>query len=430
MNDAPSLARLDGSDIWWAAVLAWTAAGTALLLVFPMAAPVVLPLSAAAPLASQWLAQQHWPMTRPSPIILALGSIGIYLLLNASWSLSPETAYPVVGLFFIVVVVLYFTLDALDQIDNVVLRALALGVVAGMVIGGAVLCIEVVSGQGIRRLIAAYIPMLQPNPRHMGSAMGFAPYLINRSVGVFTLLFWPTVLIIDRLDLSRRQKIWLLIAIAPGVAAIFRSEHGTSKVAFIGAAALFGFYRLYPVLARRLTLAGWTAAVLLVIPMASLVYGGKLYQARWLPPSAQHRVVIWGYTSEQIAKAPLLGAGIGTGRALSNIPTTKAPGSDFNRSTGWHSHNAYLQVWYETGAVGALLLLGLGLLILRALARATFEVQPHLNATFMACALLAASAFSIWAPWLLASFAIVCIATAIGVALPASAASSQAGAGA
>ena len=31
-----------------------------------------------------------------------------------------------------------------------------------------------------------------------------------------------------------------------------------------------------------------------------------------------------------------------------------APGSNFRLTAGWHSHNDYLQIWYETGAVGAI----------------------------------------------------------------------------
>ena len=89
--------------------------------------------------------------------------------------------------------------------------------------------------------------------------------------------------------------------------------------------------------------------------MAALSYSAS-YLASWMPFSARHRIVIWGYTSEQIAKAPLLGAGMSTARALNNpddMDAPRAPGTDFRLSTSLHSHNGYLQTWYETGAVGA-----------------------------------------------------------------------------
>jgi O-antigen ligase len=407
--------------------LLWTAAGTALLLVFPMTAPFVLPLSAVVPLAWYWAAQRRLPVGKPSPIILALVLIGAYLLINATWSLSPRWAYRTAALLWASTGVLYVMLNILDDLDDALLRAMALGVIAGMAAGGVVLCVEAFSGQAIRRTLMLAIPALHPGARHTlvladGGTM-LRPYLLNRSITELTLLFWPAVMIIERLELSRRWRAWLLIALAPGVAAIFRSEHATSKMAFAGAAAFYGLYWLYPLLSRRLAATAWVAAIVLVIPLVSLAFSHQLYRVGWLPASAQDRIVIWGYTSEQISKAPWLGAGIAAARTVNEQETSNpryAPDSMLELSTNLHSHNAYLQIWYEAGAVGALLLLGLGLLILRALAQSEVRAQPYLHAAFVACALLAATSFSIWAPWLLTSFAIVAVAAAIGAALPAS----------
>jgi O-antigen ligase len=146
---------------------------------------------------------------------------------------------------------------------------------------------------------------------------------------------------------------------------------------------------------------------MLVVPVATLAYHSHLYLSPWLAHSAQHRIVIWGYTSTLIAKAPILGSGINTARALNDpdgYDTPLAPGSDFRLTTNLHSHNGYLQTWYETGAVGALILLGFGLLVLNSLARAPTEVQPYLYATFATCALLGGTSFSLWQPWFMASF--------------------------
>src|SRR5262249_31808759 len=136
--------------------------------------------------------------------------------------------------------------------------------------------------------------------------------------------------------------------------------------------------------------------------------------------SAQHRIVIWGYTSSLIAASPLLGSGINTARALNDpdgLDTPLAPGSEFRLTTNLHSHNGYLQTWYETGAVGALILLGIGLLVLSTLMRATIEIQPCLYATFVTFALLGGSSFSLWAPWFMASFAFAAGFAMVGWAL-------------
>ena len=55
--------------------------------------------------------------------------------------------------------------------------------------------------------------------------------------------------------------------------------------------------------------------------------------------------------------------------------------------------------------------------MLRSLASADAGAQPYLYATFVTCAAIAASSFSLWAPWFMASFALVAILAALGSGL-------------
>jgi exopolysaccharide production protein ExoQ len=388
-----------------------TACCVMVYLLAPLAAPALLLLCAAIPLARRWAAQGRLPLNPPSAVILALALAGVYLLINASWSLSPAPAYRSVALFLTIAVCAYLLVDTLYESDRGVLRAMGVGLLVAMAAGGVILCIEAFTGLALRRLAIPNVPQLEADPRHEGVGR-LAAYLLNRSIMALTLLFWPAVLVIDSLGLPSRRRLLLLAGLAPALAAIAGSGHGTSKVAFIGAAAIYGMLSLYPPLGRRMALAGWVALTLLVVPAALMLYGSQYYLAPWLPNSVQHRVVIWGYTAEQVSKAPVLGVGISSARALSatgSQDAPMAPGSAFRLSTGIHSHNAYLQVWYETGAVGAFILLGLGILVLRALAAAPLKAQPHLHAAFAASALVAASSFSIWAPWFMASLAIAAL---------------------
>jgi O-antigen ligase len=218
------------------------------------------------------------------------------------------------------------------------------------------------------------------------------------------------MLVIALLARGRRSQVCMLAGIVPIIAAIFTSRHATSKIAFIGASIAFVGFQLWPITMRRATTWGWIAVIALVIPLALLAYQSKLYHSTWLPRSAQHRIVIWGYTSQQIAKAPIFGAGIATTRALEELQrndTPFAPGSDFKLATEWHPHNVYLQIWYEAGAMGAAILLSIGLLVLRTLPGAPAKTQPYLYSTFVTCALMGASSFSLWQPWFMASFAFV-----------------------
>lgn len=404
-------------------VLLWNAGGTILMVLFPGTVPILPLLCAIVPVAWYWIARGRLPpLSMPSPPILVLALISAYLLANATLSLNPDSAYRAVGIFLAITGIMYVLLNVLADIDKAVVRAMAMGLIAGMVVSGVVLCVEAFSGQAIRGMLSGPFPVLRRDMRVLpDGTTAFWASLINKNVTEFTLLFWPSVMIIERLGLSKWRAALVLLALSPGLAALLRSEHATSKVAFAGAAVLYALYKLYPLVARRLAVSAWVAAVALVVPLASLAFSQQLYSSAWLFPSAQHRIVIWGYTSEQIAKAPLLGAGIATARVINEREKPQAkivPGTIFQFTPSLHSHNAYLQIWYEAGALGALLLLGLGLVILRSLARSEPWAQPYLHATFAICALTAASSFSIWAPWLIASFAIVTIAAVVGSALP------------
>jgi O-antigen ligase len=416
----PSQFRLQLSWFWLLA----GAASTLVLLLFPMGAPVVLTASSVVLLGWQLITQRRLPLAMPSAVIVTLLGIAAYILINTSWSPSQADALRAAGVVLLTTVILFLMLNALDGTEPVMLRSIAAGLVVGIALGGVVLCVESFGAQVIWRFFVNYLSVLVPPSQHLSvradGSVGIGAYLINRNMSAFTVLFWPAVLLLERAHLPHRIKTLGLIALVPGVAAVFRSEHATSQIAFIVGALVFGIYQFYPWFVRRFLQVVWVVAVLLVVPMAIVAFQNRLYLASWLTGSAQHRIVIWGYTADQVSRAPLLGVGVASARVrleAGNEGHRKAPGSKFELSTASHSHNAYLQVWYEAGAVGAALLLALGLLVLQAIAEVSEAARGHLQATFIVCAAVAASGFSIWAPWLLATFGIVAVCSAVALAL-------------
>jgi len=404
-----------------AGTAAWSALGVILYVWAPLTAPAVLLLALVAPAAWCLLANRRVPLHVPSPVTLALALAAAYLALNTFWSLSPSSARAAVAALLLFVVAVHFTLDAMDDADAEALAAMSTGVYVGIVVAGALVCFEAFSHQWGRRTLLTLVPSLRSHPRDMVVVDGWVIFIhaffLNRSVAALTFLFWPTVLaiILGVPDPQRRRR--LLLGLAPIVAAILGSGHATSKIAFVGAAAAFAAFSLRPTVTRRIIVGVWVAMVLLAVPMAAAAYKSELYLATWMPRTAKHRIVIWGYTAELYAKAPILGAGVHTARALhdpNNPQTPRAPGSEFGRDTGLHSHNVYLQTWFEAGAVGALFLLGVGLLVLRSLSAAPTQIQPYLHATFATCALAGASSFSLWQPWFMASLGLAAVFAALG----------------
>jgi len=398
-------------------------AGVALVIAAPMTAAIALPLCLVAPLAWCWRSQGRLPPLKASPVMACLALAAIYLLINAVWSLDYPSAL-LTGIWLLAfVAVLHVTKGTLDGLAPRPLRAMALGFYAGVALGSLFLCFEIVSDQWLRRLVENAVPRLRSDPRHLvmeGDRIIKLPtYLLNRSIAAWTLLYWPALLVLWRLDLPRRQ--WMLLAalgLLPGVAAVFLSDHETSKLAFLGAAVAWAVFLATPALTRRLFVAGWVAATLLMVPMTMIAFSSQLYLAPWLAGSAQDRIVLWGYTSQQVLRAPILGVGVKTssvlGRPSDADDSPQAPGSTLRMSIRHHTHNGYLQVWYEAGAVGALLLFGFGILTLRSLAKLPIDAQPFLYATFATCALVAASSFSLWQAWFIGLLGLASIFAMLG----------------
>ena len=65
-----------------------------------------------------------------------------------------------------------------------------------------------------------------------------------------------------------------------------------------------------------------------------------------------HRVVVWGYTAEQIMRRPILGVGVNSTEPLDMARpdaerSRKIEGTRYEARTGGHPHSFYLQVLYE-----------------------------------------------------------------------------------
>jgi hypothetical protein len=404
---------------------AWTMGGIVLFLLAPLTTPLLVVLSFVAPFVWLSASQKRTLWHTPTPVFIALYLAVAYLALNMTWAPDRSTAAMTVGLIVVLVTAVDVSLVILRRSALKVLDAIAIGFIIGVVIGGLYLCFEVLSDQWIRRTLAAYQPWLRPTALHTRvTATGvlmFEPHILNQSITAVTMALWPSSLAIKSLNTTRSWRGPLLVGLLPAVVAILRSEHATSKLALFGSAAIFLLYQARPGFARLLTTTGWVVATLLVVPIALVLFTQHMYTATWLFPSAQQRIVIWGHTSKQVAKVPLLGVGVAATRTYHTIESRAnaplAPGSQFPLEIGWHSHNIFLQIWYETGAVGALFLLAIGVLIGRSFAAVPTAAQPFLWSTFATCALIGASSFSLWAPWFMAAFGLTAIFAGLGVAL-------------
>lgn len=412
--DSMQLATMSGWATWL--TVAWCAAGTMLYLLAPKIAPVALVLCLVAPLLWLGPAIRHLRPFQVSGLTTVLGVTAVYLLLNASWSLATLDAYRSVMTFIFAVAVPLIVIAAHRALHETALRTMLLGIFVGYAAAGALLWVATVQDYVVLRKLMMAFPAWRPEIDGAVSAGGvyiaLPPSLLNHRMAALALLLWPAALAGIELADNVRTRAILLLTLVPSVAVIFISHHATSKVAVIGGAALLGLSRYAPRASIRTLGTAWSLTCVAIVPLVFAIYSLQLHANELLFWSARHRIVIWEYTAEKIADAPILGAGVSAARALDKLEESTrvfAPGTIIPRETNIHAHNAYLQVWFEAGAVGAALLLCIGLLLIGAIARAPARVQPFLAATFTAHALVAAFGFSIWAPWLLSSFALAAV---------------------
>ena len=276
---------------------------------------------------------------------------------------------------------------------------------------------EILGSHRLHLYLFNLLPILNPDVpgviKSEGTVVALPDFFLNHSMAALAFLAWPALLVASSLASQWRARVLLLVCLSPAAIAIFASAHETSKMVLAGSTAVWLAHQAAPRAVGPLMAAAWVVACLAVIPIVSVAYDQGLQRAEWLPPSARHRIVIWGFTGSKVAEAPILGRGIGSARELGRKDQEELqplePGTPFRQSTGWHAHNVYLQTWFEAGVLGVALLCAIGLVVLRAISRLPVGIRAWLYAAFAANALLASSSFSLWAAWFLASQALSAI---------------------
>lgn len=381
------------------------------LLVGPRAAPFMLALILAAIAVVQpsslWPARKSpWP-----PATAAAATLGAYLLINATWSAALAEGIGKAALFCVITVGLSLAWIWLPQVDSGSLRRIIRAAIVAVAVALAYLLIEELSNHVIKRTFFNLHPALRPDKKHVtvdGEIVShIALYVSNRNMAAVNFVLWPVLLAVTTLQKGWRGLAAGAVLVAVAAVAMLRSQHETSVIALAASLVVFAVARVAPRVMLGLVAAGWTIATLLMVPMVDSAYKAGLYTDMRLPMSARHRVILWGYTAEQVPARLWRGVGIDATKPLDAARTHEQPADhNYPRRTGTHAHNIYLQTWYELGAIGAVLMLGLGLSVLAGIRRLEAGVRPHALAAFTGAATIGAFSWGMWQPWYMAGFAI------------------------
>lgn len=302
------------------------------------------------------------------------------------------------------------------------------GFILGTVTMIVLIAVELLSDQALSRAIFTWFPSLQETPnKHVFIAenvvVAVSEASSNRRVLIATLMLWPLVFTLWHIPAGFRRTL-LIVTTALSYLVIFVvTKHQSSQVAVLLSAIAFSATLMSPSRTRIVLAVVWSMAILLVVPAVQLLHNAQWQNASWLFQSARERVVIWQMTAEGVMRRPLLGIGAAaTKKYGASTPTIDAgpsasDGKTEVRNTRVHAHNAYLQTWYELGAVGAAIMLGIGLSLIHALTRLPSQFQPIAAAQFAAVAGMIAFSFGMWQEWFISAVGLSFVALSMAEAL-------------
>jgi O-antigen ligase len=183
-------------------------------------------------------------------------------------------------------------------------------------------------------------------------------FALNRPTLTCLLLAVPAAHALWRGTLGDRLLAGLiLLAVA---AAVLSSESGASKLGLLVLALAWPAARLLPRLALGLLAAGMAAAILIAPwqgQLSDTALPGAVHE-ELADSHSRDRVDIWLSFGEAIRARPLAGSGFGSSAALGSHPVARevSPERRLLLDVG-HPHAVTVQLWSDTGFVGAVLAL-------------------------------------------------------------------------
>lgn len=364
------------------------------------------------------------PSTFDSVFLLVIVFSG-WAMLSAAWSPAPWHSLLKPTFTILIALTVWLALRTVSAASRPVAHYVGEGALTAVVIGYVLVCFEILTDQLITRSIMTTFPSTHANlTKHVtvaddGTVIRVSKANLNRRMGILTWLMWPAIMLALH-DPNKIRRGLSLAVIAAGAAIILGyGTHQSSQIAILGGLIVYGLAWVNLNLLRTAVSGAWAVAVVLAVPLALIAFQANMHHADWLFKSARHRVVIWGTTAEEVLKSPILGVGADATRDAMPKVTKKSLKKrnlgQFKSGYANHAHNAYLQVWYELGAVGAALFLALGLLAMAAIAKLKAAVQPSAIAVFVTTALLIAFSYSIWQPWFMAALGIAIAVLAVAI---------------
>jgi O-antigen ligase len=229
-----------------------------------------------------------------------------------------------------------------------------------------------------------------PLQRHLAPRELYPGTKYNRGEDYLTLLLWPML----AFWLLQRRYARALVAAGAVLVAVAIGQSTTARVTLaVGVLTLLAAWWAPKLVMRVLAWGSVAVAGLLPVLLHALA-ADRLLVWRHLKQSGLHRLEIWDYMTARVAERPLLGWGFATAK-LVPIRAAEMRGYVWVDPHGVYPHNQVLQLWLETGLLGAALGAVFVLLVLRRIARLPPRIYPFACAAFAAAFAVSASSFEL-----------------------------------
>lgn len=393
----------DGESGGW--ILAAAAFIAAPLAVF---APLgMAPLFAAAALAlllADAFVQRGWPRgliaawraSRPLRLFALFGAlVCAWAFASAAWAVEPMQSLAAAGQISGTLCAAIVCLAAALALSEEARARAGKALIAGLIAAAALLLAERLTGAWIGHQLSA---LGEAGPDQL-----FSRY--NRALTVLLMLATPALIAL-RGTLARLGLGGIALAL---VAAYYGSSLQLAALAGVIALLLaFALPRITPWLMGG-AIALFVAAAPLLPPLTVRTLDTDAITMRTHNVSIAHRIVVWRFAAERIAEKPLAGWGMNAARAMpggkEKIALTRDDPPLLGEKLPLHTHNAPLQWWLELGLPGAVLMAGLWLFALVALARAfpARGARAIALSGYAAAFVIAGLSYGAWQAWWLAT---------------------------
>jgi len=273
----------------------------------------------------------------------------VWLSATAFWSpYRPDDLLTNYLKLFLMVIVFYWSRVLFEYTSDRHLRKLQHLFMAMMFFTAGILIIDLLSNLGLTLLFNPADGLNEKIFRIIDTEMN-----LGHSITILVLLAAPAALLMrarlpSRISRPAMALLFILTALAAWLNGL---TVGLLGVIAVTVAAIAGY--IYPRWTPKILLSLAIAFIMLAPLLAFFASNYTATASTELPLSWDHRLRMWGYCWQVILEHPLGGAGFDASRTFDETFIAK-DGREIT-TVSLHPHNAGVQIWTETGLIGALL---------------------------------------------------------------------------